>query len=48
MTAPAFEYDQLKRKRDVESAQRKYAMDCITHGTWKEYGNYNMSLLMPK
>ena len=48
LTATAFKCDQLKRKGGVESSLQKYTKDCKVYGTWKEYGNYNVSLLMSK
>ena len=30
----------------MESAVWKFTMESIVHNIWKEYGNYNMSLLI--
>ena len=32
----------------MESTAWKYTVESVVHGIWKEYGNYNMSLLMPE
>ena len=48
MTVPTFKCDQIKRNRNMESRVWKYTMKSIVHSIWKEYGNYNMSLLMPE
>ena len=33
---------------NIEIAVWKYTLESIVHGTWKEYGNDNVSLVMPK
>ena len=45
-TIPAFKCDQEKRKGYTESTVWKFTMESIVHSIWKEYRNYNMSLLM--
>ena len=32
----------------MESTVYKYTVESIVYGIWKEYGNYNMSLLIPE
>ena len=32
----------------MDSAEWKYTVESIVHDVSKEYGNYNMSLLMPE
>ena len=32
----------------MESAMWKYTVEIIVHIVWKEYGNYNMILLVPE
>ena len=45
---PAFKYNQLKRKGNMKSAVCKYTVESVVHSIWKEYGNCNISLLMPE
>ena len=45
-TTSAFQCKQ--KKGNMESAVSKYAVGSIVHGIQKEYGNYNMSFLMPE
>ena len=48
-TPPAFKCDQQKkRKACMESTVWKHTVESVVHSIWKEYGNYNMSLLMPE
>ena len=37
-----------KHEGNMESEVSKYAVESIVHGIQKEYGNYNMSFLMPE
>ena len=45
-TVPVLKCNQLKRKGNKESTVWKFTMESIVQSIWKEYGNYNMSLLM--
>ena len=38
----------MKGKGNMENTVWKYPVQSKVYGTWKEYGNYNMSLLMLK
>ena len=44
----SFHVQPKKRKGNMESTLQKFTMESIAHSVWKEYGNYNMSFLMPE
>lgn len=36
------------KKKETENTVQKYKVEIIVHGTWKDYTNYSVTLLMPK